>query len=87
MGHILQNAHCCHVCLSGTVCLLIQNNNTVSNFQCGYRVREPDQIARFNMDINTQGCLTTASTVITNSGIVLGGIGIGLVVLEVSQVM
>lgn len=68
-------------------CALIQNNNTMSNFQCGYRVREAGQETRFSMDINTQGCLVTASTVITNSGIVLGGIGIGLVVLEVSEVM
>lgn len=62
----------------------MQNEDTTSNFQCGYRVREVGQETRFLSDINTQGCFETASSVITNSSLVLGGIGIGLVVLEVS---
>lgn len=62
----------------------MQNDDTTSNFQCGYRVREVDQEARLLSDINIQGCFETASSVITSSSLVLGGIGIGLVVLEVS---
>ena len=46
-------------------------------------MREDGQENRLASDINTQGCLTTASAVVMNSSIVLGGIGIGLVVLEV----
>lgn len=64
-------------------CSIVQNDNTRNNFQCGYRVREVGQENRLASDINNEGCLTAASTVVVNSSIVLGGIGIGLVVLEV----
>lgn len=63
-----------------------ENDNTRNNFQCGYRVREDGQENRLASDINTQGCLTTASAVVMNSSIVLGGIGIGLVVLELINI-
>ena len=46
-------------------------------------MRDVDQSSRLASDINNQGCLISATTVIMNSAIVLGGIGIGLVVLEV----
>ena len=84
LGHTTWVAVRPFVSCSYTVCCsIVQNDNTRNNFQCGYRVREPGQEGRLASDINIEGCLTTASAVIVNSSIVLGGIGIGLVVLEV----
>jgi hypothetical protein len=58
----------------------------MNNLQCGYGVRAPDADPNRLSLINSNGCFTTVQGLITNGAYVLGGVGIGLVVLELINI-